>query len=81
MEEPERVYTAEEAAEHLKVTPLVLKRMARNKTIGYLRIGRTYTFPASVIREFQAGNTVKQSAPNPWGLTDTSLSRARRGQI
>jgi len=79
--EPEPVYTTDEAAKKLRITPLVLRRLARDKRIGYLRTGRTYTFPASALSEYIAGNTVKQSPPNPMGLTDRSLARARRGDI
>lgn len=80
-DEPEPVYTTDEAAKRLRVSTNVLKRLAREHRIGYVRTGRTYTFPASVITEYLTGNTVKQSAPNPWGLTDRSLARARRGDI
>ena len=79
--EPEPVYTTDEAAEKLRITPNVLRRLARDKRIGSLRTGRTYTFPATVINDYIAGNTVKQSPPNPMGLTDRSLARARRGDI
>jgi excisionase family DNA binding protein len=81
-EEPEPVYTTDEAAEKLGgISTTVLRRMARDRKIGYLRTGRTYTFPASAISAYIAGNTVKQQAPNPHGLTDRSLARARRGDI
>jgi excisionase family DNA binding protein len=81
-EEPEPVYTTDEAAEMLGgISTTVLRRMARDRKIGSLRTGRTYTFPASVINDYIAGNTVKQLGPNPLGLTNRSLARARRGDL
>jgi excisionase family DNA binding protein len=81
MADPEKVFSLDEAADWLGVSANVLKKYAREHRIGYVRTGRTYSFPASVITEYLTGNTVKQSAPNPWGLTDRSLARARRGDI
>ena len=67
-------------ADYLGVSPVVLRRMARDHKIGFLRTGRAYTFPCEVIREYVEGHTIKQSPPNPWGLTDRSLQNTRRRQ-
>jgi excisionase family DNA binding protein len=75
------VNSMDDTAEYLGISTLVLKRMARERKIGFLRIGRTYVFPREVIETYVKGNTIQQSPPNPHGLTNRSLQRLRRGEL
>lgn len=72
------VNSLEETAEYLRISPTVLKNLARSQKIGSLKQGRAITFPRKVIEAYIAGNTIEQAGPNPWGLTDASLRRSRR---
>ena len=79
--ELEDVNSLAAAAEYLGISDTVLRRLARDRKIGFLRIGRSYTFPREVIVTYVEGNTIKQMPPNPHGLTDRSLARLRRGEL
>lgn len=72
------VNSMDATAEYLGISTLVLKRMARDRIIGFLRIGRTYVFPREVIETYVKGNTIQQSPPNPHGLTDGALRNLER---
>ena len=80
MSELQDVNSLEETADYLGVSVTVLRRMARDHKIGFLRIGRSYVFPREVIRAYVEGNTIKQSPPNPHGLTDGALRNLNRGR-
>ena len=70
------VNSMDDTAEYLGISTLVLKRLARERKIGFLRIGRKYVFPREVIETYVKWNIVQQSPINPHGLTDRSLRRA-----
>jgi hypothetical protein len=72
--------TLEEAAAVLRITPLVLSKLANGSRpkIGSLKIGRTRVFPAAVIETYIEANTTPAAPPNPWGFTDASAKRLRR---
>ncbi|WIB25860.1 helix-turn-helix domain-containing protein [Curtobacterium sp. MCSS17_015] len=71
--------TADEAAEYLRLTPDKLKRMARSKQIGHIRVGRDYIFPRDAIELWKTNNTVEPlPTTNPWGISDSSLRRLRQ---
>lgn len=80
MGELQDVKSLEETADYLGVSVTVLRRMARDRKIGFLRIGRSYVFPREVIRTYVEGNTIKQSPPNPHGLNDGALRNLNRGR-
>jgi len=73
------VNSLDEAAAYLRLTPTKLRELARTKRIGSLKEGRTWLFTREVITRYLADNTQEQAAPNPWGLTNASLRRVRRG--
>jgi excisionase family DNA binding protein len=51
----DRLYTAEEAAPYVNVTPRFLKRAAYADTIQHTRVGRFVRFSAQNIRDIVAG--------------------------
>jgi excisionase family DNA binding protein len=78
----EPVWSLEEAAHRLGETPPgVLLDMARAKKIGSLKVGRTWTFPQSVLDDYVEAHTTRQKPVNPGGLTDAALRRLNRGDI
>jgi excisionase family DNA binding protein len=79
--ELEDVNSLAATAEYLGISETVLRRLARDRKIGFLRIGRSYTFPREVIATYVEGNTIALMPPNPHGLTDRSLERLRRGEL
>ena len=60
MSELQDVNSLDETADYLGVSVTVLRRMARDRKIGFLRIGRSYVFPREVIRAYVEENTIKQ---------------------
>lgn len=72
------VNSMDATAEYLGISTNVLKRLARDRKIGFLRIGRTYVFPREVIETYVKGNTIQQSPSNPHGLTDGALRNLQR---
>lgn len=78
--ELEDINSLDKTAEYLGISVTVLRRLARDRKIGFLRIGRSYFFPREVIRAYVDGNTVSQSPPNPHGLTERGLQNLRRGK-
>ena len=75
------VNSMDDTAEYLGISTNVLKRLARERKIGFLRIGRKYVFPREVIETYVKGNIVQQPPSNPHGLTDRSLRRVNRGEL
>jgi excisionase family DNA binding protein len=74
------VSTLEEAAAYLRIAPQTLRRMTLGPTpkIGFLKQGRTLTFPRAALEQYVEDNTRAATPPNPFGLTDASLRRVRR---
>ncbi|MEA9983694.1 helix-turn-helix domain-containing protein [Subtercola sp. RTI3] len=68
-----------EAAAYLQVTEAAIRRMARSKQIGSLKIGRVVTIPRAAIEAYIETHTVAANV-NPWGLTDASLANLRDGR-
>lgn len=78
MTEPE-ILSADEAAAYLRITPAALTRLSRQGRIGYVKSGRTRTYPLAALRAYVTAHTV-QPVENPYGLTDASLQRLRDGR-
>jgi excisionase family DNA binding protein len=78
--ELEDVNSLAATAEYLGISETVLRRLARDRKIGFLRIGRSYMFPREVVKTYVEGNTITQMPPNPLGLTDGALRNVRRGK-
>jgi hypothetical protein len=71
----EDVNSLEGTAAYLKISnPDILRRMARNRKIGYLKQGAKYIFTREVIETYLANNTIPQDAPKT-GMTDSSRRR------
>ena len=76
----ERVYTADEAADILRITTTKLIRLSTGNTpkIAFIKEGRDRTFPESAIEAYIETNTTRAAPPNPWGLTDAAARRLRK---
>lgn len=73
MDAGEGMVTAAELAEMLRVSKQSVWRMARQKEIPAMKIGRSYRFYPSEVR-FKLANPVQ---PAPWSQSARSTSRKR----
>ncbi|PXA71859.1 helix-turn-helix domain-containing protein [Cryobacterium arcticum] len=69
------INTAEQAAAYLKIEPSKLRRLVYQQKIGYLRSGRTLTFPRAAIEAYVETYQTAALPGNPYGLTDASWRR------
>jgi excisionase family DNA binding protein len=74
------INSIEETAAFLKLTEYQVKQLAYNGKLGYIKSGRTRTFPREAIEAYVEANKVAPTPPNPHGLTDSSLRRVRSGK-
>jgi excisionase family DNA binding protein len=54
----DRLYTRQEAAEHLNVTVRFVTRCVQERRIRYVRVGRMVRIPETALAEYIATNTV-----------------------
>lgn len=65
----EEINSLDQVADYLHITPDALARLKNAGKIGYLKIGRTVTFPRAAVEAYVLANTVEAALPpNPWGL-------------
>jgi excisionase family DNA binding protein len=71
------INTLEQTAEYLKLTEYQVKQLAYKGKLGYIKAGRTRTFPREAIEAYVTQNTVAPKPPNPHGLTDAAWRRVQ----
>lgn len=74
----EEVNSLEATAEYLKISPEVLRRMARSQKIGAMKIGAKWLFPRAVIETYVEQLTRPQIDRYRTGMTPQSRERLRR---
>ncbi len=61
---PERLWTAEQVAEHLHKSPLTIRQWVKNRQIPFVRVGGTNLFRPSEIAAWIQVNSVAVSQPD-----------------
>lgn len=74
----EEVNSLEATAEYLKISPEVLRRMARSQQIGAMKIGAKWLFPLAVIEAYVEQITRPQIDRSRTGMMPQSRERLRR---
>lgn len=78
MSELRDINTLEETAAYLRITERLLRSLATQHKIGYLKQGRAYSFPRSAVEAYVASNTAPVVQAHPFGLTNRSARRLSR---
>jgi excisionase family DNA binding protein len=59
----DRLFTREQAAERLNVTPRFVTRCVQERRIRFVRVGRMVRIPEAALDEYIASNTVNPRVP------------------